>query len=391
MYRYYVGKAWEMSFALPSLCHWYFTDLIDASSADMVYWAYLIVAAFSSFLGSMLVASRAIEDALHAAIVLLTLIATSLLLSFVFLPESVAPSASLNSFLAAADAHNNLSRATYLHWIRPFQDMYASFRLLPRDPNLTYVILVYAVFELIQQRDSELELQYLQEVAAFGTVEQSTYLMIRFLVVTCVYSIVFPFWSLFSSRTYKDAFVFGFVMVAVKLLGMVFVESKMLAYFLEVFGAMDALITVMIHRVIDHHSTSSSSSTVHEAVLGIRSLAQGLSPLVHASLFALFRLGVLYFPGAPFVSLFCLALVALLLSLKIRVEKYGFVTPVSVFLRIITLTFHSDDEDLDNCMNMPVSGTGHAAKEKSKHSSPATAMPGDEDEPLMPPPEDRFD
>ena len=121
------------------------------------------------------------------------------------------------------------------------------------------MILVYAVFELIQQRDSELELQYLQEVAGFGTVEQSTYLMIRFLVVTCVYSIVFPFWSLFSNRTYKDAFGFGFVMVAVKLFGMIFVESKMLAYFLEVFGAMDALITVMIHHVIDHHCTSSIS------------------------------------------------------------------------------------------------------------------------------------
>ena len=393
MRRYYVGKAWEMSFSLPSLCHAYFTDLVDESSADMVYWAYLVVAAFSSFLGSMLVASKVIGDdhSLYAVIISLVLIGTALLLCFIFLPESVAPSASLNSFLAAGDAHNNFGRATYLHWIRPFENMYASFRLLPRNPNLTYVILVYAVFELIQQRDSELELQFLQEVAGFGTVEQSTYLMIRFLVVTCVYSVIFPFWSLFSNRTYKDAFGFGFVMVAVKLFGMIFVESKMLAYFLEVFGAMDALITVMIHHVIDHHSTASSSPTVHEAVLGVRSLAQGLSPLFHASLFALFRAGDIYFPRAPFISLFCLALAGLLLLLNIRVEKYGFVTPVSIFLRIITLTFHSDDEDLDNCINMPVSGRGYISEEDSNNSTSTTATSTDEDEPLMLPLENRFD
>ena len=389
--RFYVGKAWEMSFALPSLCHWYFTDLIDESSADMVYWAYLILAAFSSFLGSMLVASKAIDDALHAVIILLVLISVALLLSFVFLPESVTPSASLNSLLAAGDVHNNLSRASYLYWIRPFEDMYASFRLLPRKANLTYVILVYAVFELIQQRDSELELQYLQEVAEFSTVEQSTYLMVRFLVATCVYSIIFPFWSLFSNRTYKDAFGFGFVMVAVKLFGMIFVTSKKLAYFLEMFGAMDALITVMIDRVLDHHCTASTSPSVHQAVLGIRSLAQGLSPLFHASVFALFRLGGLYFPGAPFVSLFALALVGLLLLLNIRVEQYGFVTPVSIFLRIVTLTFHSDDEDLENCINLPVSGRGYVSEEDSNNSSSTTATSADEDEPSMLPAEDRFD
>ena len=126
-------------------------------------------------------------------------------------------------------------------------------------------------------------------------------------------------------------------------------------------------------------------------MLGIRSLAQGLSPLVHASLFALFRAGELYFPRAPFISLFCLALLGLLLLLNIRVEKYGFVTPVSIFLRIITLTFYLDDEDLDNCINMPASGAGYTTTEKSRHSSPETVISGDEDEPLMFPPEDRFD
>ena len=391
MCRYYVGKAWELSFALPSLCQSYFADLIDESSADMVYWTYLTLAAFSSFLGSMLVASKAIEDVQHAVIILLALIGTALLLCLLFLPESVAPSTSLNSFLAAGDAHNNLRRTTYLHWIRPFEDMYASFQRLPKNPNLTNVILVYAVFELIQQRDSELELQYLQEVAGFGTVEQSTFLMIRFLVVTLVYSIIFPFWSLFSNRTYKDAFGFGFVMVAVKLFGMIFVKSKMLAYFLEVFGSMDALITVMIYRVIDHHSTSSSSFIVHQAVLGVRALAQGLSPLFHASLFALFRLGEFYFPRAPFISFFCLALTGLLLLLNIRVEKYGFVTPASVFLRIVTLTFHSDDEDLENCINMPVSGRGYISEEDSNNSTSTTDTSADEDEPLLLLPEDRFD
>ena len=364
-----MAKAWEMSFSLPAICYLYIDDLIEEKSADMVYLTYLLTACMSCCVGLLFPAVGVLDDALRAVIISLFLIGIAVLFTVLFVPESVATSTQLNGFLAVDSGHADIRLSTFEHWVRPFQEMYDSLTLLAENESFRSIMIIYLLLELMNQRDSELELQYLQEVAGFGTMEQSMFLMIRYLIASFVYVVLFPLWTMVFMRTYKDAFGLGILLAVVKFFGMIFVRSPWAAYLLEACGSIDAIVSLMIFRVMDHHSQSSDAHSLNSAILGIRSIAQGLSPVVHAALFALFRETFVYFPGAPFVSLSVIAFAGLMLVFNIHVAKYGFLTPTSVFLRLVTLTFYSDDEDLDDCANLPVSGRGYFSEDDTNNSS----------------------
>jgi len=379
-YWFYLAKAVELSFSLSSVSYAYLMDLVEETSTDMVYVVYLSAVSFSSFVGALLVVTSVLEDVLHAVIFTLVCIGVSVAFVLCFVPESVAASMHHNSFRSSDETQTETNRIGFDLWVRPFQEMYTSFRVFLENERLVSVLCVYTLFEFINQRNSELELQYLQEVAGFGTREQSLFLMIRFLVSCFVYAVFFPLWTLVFMKTYKDALGLGFVMAAVKLFGMIFVRMPWLAYVLEACGAADAIVNLIIYRVMEHHCQSVQPQYLTAAIMGIRSIAQGLSPVFHALLFPVFRHTDIYIPGLPFVSLFVFAFIGFVQVLNIRVEKYGFPMPSSTFLRLVTLTFLTDEEEFDDCINsLAISGRGYYSEEDTNSSEssedPSTPAP----------------
>jgi len=244
--------------------------------------------------------------------------------------------------------------------------MYNSLWELEKSKRVVALLSVFMVLEMVSLDNFKLELQYLEESVGFGTTEQAGFLATRFITTSIVYSILFPIWSIVCQRTYKDAFGFGFCMLAVKFFGIIFVRSTTQACLLEACGSLSTLSSLMILPIIEQQIPDSISAT-----MSLRTIVQGLSPVFHAGLFALARHidSDSYLPAIPFISLFALALLEVIVMMNVRVINYGLAAPASEFLRIVTLTNRWEYEDFTNRYDFPVSGRGYYSEEDTNNSS----------------------
>lgn len=323
-YRYYFAKVILITFTpfLPTFA--YVADVISPPSRTIAFALTGIVFGFAYSIGPMLVGSGAIASVEVGCYVSLALVGVSTLACILFIPESLSKEIMKSSRDSAEVALDKSESCAPKFVVRSITTFWDSFSILFRSrlfQKLTLCIFVlYVNFEEV----FDMEAQYFQEVANFGTKDLATLYTIA--GVSGLFVVTLGIWMMVSllKMSDKSILIAGMLALAVQQVLYIFLRQKLAIFIATGMGTAANLVFPAINSIKSRNVGVDEQGALQGAIVSVQSVARGISPVMFLLFFKVFRSKGLYFPGAPFLVglLLLVGGIAVAFTLKVA-QPYG--------------------------------------------------------------------
>ncbi|CAD7701104.1 unnamed protein product [Ostreobium quekettii] len=321
LYWYYPAHIIASSVSAYTVALGYLGDVISRENRTVVFGFWAGTFNVSSIIGSSINISGLVRTPEVAAVVALGTVVISTALAAVWLPESLPPAARLAARQRAYEAGVLGGRGLMACVKKPFLSAWTSLKILARNELFMKLTVTVTIFFIVLQETMEFIFQYLQEVAGFDTMDQSIFFAV--LGVGGLFTLYVVLWFLFTvvGLSEKSVLIIGIISFALEQLMLSLVHAKWQGYAAIAVGSLGGLAFPAIQAIKSKSVGEEEQGAVQGALVGARSVGQGIGPFFFLILFNGFRSRGLYFPAAPFVAALVLELGALVVASTIRLPS----------------------------------------------------------------------
>ncbi|GMH34557.1 hypothetical protein BSKO_02391 [Bryopsis sp. KO-2023] len=315
LWWYYPASIISSAFSDGVLTYAYVSDRVSPAHRTLVFGLTATPFGVAAFLGPIPTVVGWLKDPLIAAAISFILSLVAFVMLVLFVPESL----SKEDKEAALEMRKSFTlKSSRCQPSTGVKDFWMSFRILFRTDYFSKLSLVVVILYMLFEEVMEVEFQYFQEVAGFGTRDQANLIVISGAMAIFIQSA--GIWGLTSvlRRSNKDILLIGISMYVLKMALLTFCKTKAMAYASVACGSFVFIIFPAIASIKSAYVSKEEQGAVQGALGGAQALSRGVGPLVFLSIFYFFRHGGIYFPGAPFLVCFFFMLFALLVATTIK-------------------------------------------------------------------------
>lgn len=307
-----------MTPTLPSFA--YVADVVSPSSRTIGFALNSVTVAMAFVIAQLLVGSGVVPGVAIVSYLCVGLAVFSLIGCLFFIPESLSREVMESSRVSLQDSTNVLETRTPKFVVSAVTTFWGSFSILFRNALFRKLTLCMLILNLNKVHD--MEAQYFQEVAQFGTKDLAKLFALVGLAGLAVTTV--GIWTMVSllRMTDKSILIVGFLALAMQRLLFMFLRQKLGIYLASVLGAVANLILPAINSIKSRNVGLGEQGALQGAIVSIQSVAKGIAPFLFLLFFKLFRRKSLYFPGAPFLVGFLLLVGGNVLTFTIKIRTY---------------------------------------------------------------------
>ncbi|GMH34413.1 hypothetical protein BSKO_02247 [Bryopsis sp. KO-2023] len=315
LWWFYPAEILRGSFAAPLLTFAYISDVIDPNHRTTVFGIALTPFGTSLILGPMPTTLGWLTSPMVATLIAAAFLFASLMVILFFVPESLPQETRQAAFKSSV---NRVGPKLRCRIGGAAKDFWMSLQILFRTKYFFKLAVCLIILSMLFEEVMDVEFQYLQEVAGFGTKDQALLMSLAGVGTLFVQSI--GLWALVSvmGMSNKTLVILGLAMYFLKMVLLAFCSTKLMAFLAVVAGAPVSVVLPSIAAIKASYVSKEEQGAVQGALGGAQSFAKGIGPIVFWGVFYVFRQGKMYLPGAPFFVCAVLTLCAIAVAATVK-------------------------------------------------------------------------
>lgn len=296
----------------------YVADVVSPSSRTIAFALNGLVFGLAFAIGPMLVGSGAIPGVTTACYLCVGFATFSCIACLVFIPESLTED-TMECSKASLEFSTNRVRSCSPRVVRTVATFWGSLSILFRNDLFRKLTLCILALNLNKVHD--MEAQYFQEVAHFGTKDLARLFTIA--GMTGLFITTVGIWTMVSlfRMTDKSILIVGMSGLAIQRILYMLLRQKQGIFVAAALGAVANLVFPSINSIKTRNVGVDEQGALQGAIVAVQSVAKGVSPFLFLLFFKLFRTHGLYFPGAPFLVGFLLLVGGIALAFTLSIAR----------------------------------------------------------------------